>query len=248
MRFFLTLSLLCLSVAAHSREWKSDIFHCSANIPDGPGWQIVDAPPSPGIAPVLAMQNTIRPALFGISVIERYRDADLASPAVKKELEALLQQFGYQFVGHSKTTIGGISWLQYPVRVGAGAQQLSGIIRYGSAGGYLFSITMVRGGGQEGSQDPELLQAAASFRMLPSATAAVASVPAPSSDGKLKPTASPTQQTAPPTPDLPKQPAPATVETPIPENSKARFIWIGFGVLFVLSFFFAIVGRGDKKR
>ena len=169
MRAPVHILLLCLAVSARAAEWKNEIFHCAANIPESPGWQIIDAPPAPGIAPVLTMQNAAKQAVFGISVVEKYRDAKISDVTLQKELEAQLRQFGYEFVGHATVRAGGFDWLQYPVRAGAGAQQVRGVIRYASAGGYVFGITMLRGGGQEAAQDVELQQAAASFRILPAA-------------------------------------------------------------------------------
>jgi len=169
MRAPVHILLLCLAVSARAAEWKNEIFHCAANIPESPGWQIIDAPPAPGIAPVLTMQNAAKQAVFGISVVEKYRDAKISDVTLQKELEAQLRQFGYEFVGHATVRAGGFDWLQYPVRAGAGAQQVRGVIRYASAGGYVFGVTMLRGGGQEGAQDVELQQAAASFRILPAA-------------------------------------------------------------------------------
>ena len=167
MRAILTILLLCLAVPTHAAEWKNEIFHCGANIPDSAGWQLIDAPPAPGIAPVLVMQNTTKQAVFGISVIEKYRDVNIADPTLQKELDALVRQFGYHADDHSIVKIGGIEWLQYNVRAGAGAQQVSGIIRYASAGGYVFSITFLHGGRQDAALDIELRQASASFRIQP---------------------------------------------------------------------------------
>lgn len=246
MRATLTVLLLCLAVSARAREWKSEIFHCAANIPDTAGWQMIEAPQVPGIAPVLVMQNTAKQAVFGINVIEKYRDANLADSAVQKDLEATLRQFGYQFVGHSSVKAGGLDWLQYPVRAGTGPQQVSGIIRYASAGGYVFSITMLRGGGQEAAQDAELQQAAASFRVLPSTViAAPPTAQAPNPKG-MPPPAS-VQPPANKIADKPEtgveQPAEAA------DESRSRMIWYAGGGLIVLLVLFSIIGgRGDKKR
>lgn len=240
MRAIPTCLLLCLALSAHAREWKNEIFHCAANIPDSAGWQMIEAPPWPGIAPVLAMQHSPKQAVFGINVVEKYRDANLANPTIQRELETMLQQLGYQFAGHSNLNAGGIAWLQYSVRAGAGQQQVSGLIRYASVGGYVFSITMLRGGGQDGSQDVELQQAAATFRLLPAGTAAAGTARVASTNGQ------------PPAPvSEPKAEDKAALgeeETSGGDNARNRMIWIGGTALVVLIVFFSIIGGGSSKK
>ncbi len=231
MRAKISLLLLCLAMTARAREWKSEIFHCAANIPESNGWQMIEPPRSPGIEPVLTMQQVARQAVFGISVVEDYKGAKVADPAVQRGLEAMLRKFGYAFVGHSTVRAGGIDWLQYPVRAGAGAQQVSGIIRYASAGGYVFGITMLRGGGQEAAQDAELQQAAASFRILPAS--AFAAVPA---AGKGTPTA----------PAAGGKPEVETDDSA--DESRKRMIWYAGGGVLVLLVLFSIIGGSAKKR
>ena len=245
MRAILTVLLLCLAVSARAREWKSELFHCTANVPDSTGWQMIEAPQVPGIAPVLVMQNTARQAVFGINVIEKYQDANLADPAIQKDLEATLRQFGYQFVGHSTVKAGVHDWLQYAVRAGTGPQQMNAIIRYTSAGGYVFCITMQRGGGQEAAQDAELQQAAASFRVLP-ATAVAAAAATQGSSPKGTPPPVSAQPLAAKAGDKPE----AGVEEPATEadESRNRLIWYGGGGLVVLLVFFGIIGGGRSKK
>jgi hypothetical protein len=245
MRATIALLLLCLSVSAHAREWKSELFHCAANVPESAGWQEIEVPHIPGLAPVLAMQHAAKQAVFGINVVEKFRDANLADVSIQKELEAILRQFGYQFVGHSSVKTGGLDWLQYPVRAGAGAQQVSGVIRFTSAGGYVFGITLLRGGGQEASQDVELQQAAASFRILPAPTVAAAPAPAQDSRPKVPPvpasTASVDKETQ-------KKAAEISEEPPAEDGSRARMIWYAAGGLIVLLVFFSIIGGGKSKK
>ena len=236
MRAILVLLLLCLPSSARAGEWRSEIFHCSANIPDSTGWQMIEAPQTMGIAPVLTMQHAAKQAVFGISVIEKYKDSNLSDPAIQKDLEAMLRQFGYQFVGHSSVKSGGLDWLQYPVRAGAGAQQVSGIIRYASAGGYVFGITMLRGGGQEASQDAELQRAAASFRVLPASAFAAAPV-APGGNEKGIAQAAPVQSAG----------GTETADEGADE-SRTRMIWYAGGAVVALLVFLGIIGGGSKKR
>lgn len=240
MRILLPCLLLCLATSTQAKEWKNEIFHCAANIPDTAGWQTIDAPPAPGIAPVLTMQNVARHAVFGISVVEKYRDANLADPAIQMELEAMLRQFGYQFIGHSSVNAGGISWLQYPVRAGAGPQQVSGVIRYASAGGYVFGITMLRGGGQEAAQDAELQQAAASFRIIPAAALSPAVTPP---LAQASPAAAARKAK-----DTPTAAATGDSEPIAEENPNNRMIWAGGAALLVLLFFIGIVARTPEQR
>ena len=245
MRATFAVLLLCLATSAGAKEWKSEIFHCAANIPESTGWQMIEAPQSPGIAPVLVMQNTSRQAVFGISIVEKYQEANLADPAIQKELEAMLRQFGYQFIGHSSVKAGGLDWLQYPVRAGAGPQQVSGIIRYASAGGYVFGITMLRGGGQDAAQDAELQQAAASFRVLPASAFAMAPT-TPGVTPKGVAASSSAKSLADKAGDKPEA---ATEEAATEaDQARTRLIWYAGAGVVVLLLFFSIIGSGSKKR
>ena len=247
MRAPVHILLLCLTVSARAAEWKNEIFHCAANIPESPGWQIIDAPPAPGIAPVLTMQNAAKQAVFGISVVEKYRDAKISDVTLQKELEAQLRQFGYEFVGHATVRAGGFDWLQYPVRAGAGAQQVRGVIRYASAGGYVFGITMLRGGGQEAAQDVELQQAAASFRILPAAAPTRAAIPIASGFPKSDAGAArgiPNAQTVAAVPTEKSEKA----DGPAEENSNAKLIWACVAGVVVMLSFASIIKRNPAKK
>jgi hypothetical protein len=246
MRIAFAILLFFLACPAHGREWKSDLFHCAANIPDGNGWQMIEAPQTPGIAAVLAMRNADKQSVFGINVIEKYRDASISDPAVQKELEAMLRQFGYRFIGHSTVRSGTLDWLQYPVRAGTGAQQISGVIRYTSAGGYLFSITMLQGGGTEAAQDAELQQAAASFRVLP--PAGVAAIPpnatAQSAGAKRR---TPVDAASNGASKSDNSAASATGDNSGDGNGTGRLFWIVGAVLVVLVAFSSIVMRKPSQ-
>lgn len=236
MRTTIALLLLCLVFSARAREWRSELYHCTANIPDSGGWQNIEASQMPGIATILVMQHTLRQSVFGISVVEKYRGANLGDVAIQKDLEAMLRQLGYQFVGHSTVKIGGLDWLQYPVRAASGTQQLTGVIRYTSAGGYVFSLTLLRGGGQDLAQDSELQQVAMSFRVLPASAFASAAPPSALARKQAGKTAEPT--------------APDAGEPAEGGESKFKMIWIWYGVagLFVLAMFFGIIGTGRAQR
>ena len=242
MRAFLPTVLFCLAITAHAKEWKNEIFHCAATIPEGNGWQMIDAPPTPGIAPVLVMQNNTRQLVFGINVVEKFRNVNLTDPAIQGELEAMLRQFGYQFVGHANVTVAGINWLQYPVHTSPGPQQVSGLIRYASMGGYVYSISMLRGGSQQAAQDSELLQTAASFRILPAVTAG-----ADGTSTHAKPGTPPRNTASPKTAAVPEEPTAEKDAATEEDNSKARMIWAGAAGLVVLVLFLGIITKKPVK-
>jgi hypothetical protein len=121
------------------------------------------------------------------------------------------------------------------------------MIRYTSAGGYVFSVTMLRGGGQDAAQDSELQQAAASFRVLPAGTVAGTSAPATpqtiSARGQAPRALAPASKTK-----AADKSAPGEEETPAEENSTRRWIWIGGAALVVLIFFFGIIARNPSQK
>lgn len=235
MRTAIAFLLLCLALPAHAREWRSELFHCSANIPDSGGWQIIEAPQSPGIAVAIAMQHPLKRSIFGINVVEKFRDANLADPAIQKDLEGLLRSLGYQFIGHSNVKIGGLDWLLYPVRAGAGAQAVTGVIRFASAGGYVFCLSLLRGGGLDAAQDPELQQAAASFRVLPASAFASAAQP-------------PSARVVKSAKGAGEQPGEDGENAEDSGDSKFRWVWYAVGGLFILSMFFGIIGHGRAQK
>lgn len=240
MRKTLPLLLAVFLVSAHAFEWRSEIFHCSANLPDSTGWKVIEALPTPGITVVVAMQNPGKQAVFGINIVEKLPGTDLADPAVKRAIEELLRKFSYQAIGHSIVKISGIDWLQYPVQSGSGAERITGMVRFTSAGGRVFSITALRGGGQEAAQDVELQQAAASFRILetmPPAKPTIAqsaSTPPP----PVAPTASKDAVKAPPAVD---QPATGLGE-------KRRLILYAAGGIAALLVFLKIISSGKSAK
>ena len=240
MHIRIALLLLAFLTAANAFEWRNDIYHCSANLPDSPGWQPIVAPTTPGLEVLIAMQNLTKQAVFGINIIVKVPGTRLAEPAVQQTFEGWLRKFGYQFTGHSKLNVGGIEWLQYQVRSGAGTQGVTGIVRFGVAGGYFFSISLLRGGGQEAAQDVELQQAAASFRILPPAPALAAAVE--------KQDAAPASARA---TDKGEPPAPAAAEEPaVADNSNRRMIWYGGAGIIVLLVLVKIIsgGGGEPKK
>jgi hypothetical protein len=243
MRTALLILLLSFASGARALEWKSELFHCTASLPDGTGWQTIEAPPVPGLTTLVVAQHLGRQAVFGINIVENLPAANVADPTVRQALEKMLRQFGYQFVGHSSVKVGGLDWLQYPVRAGAGAQAVSGLIRFASAGGYVFGITMLRGGGKEAASDAELQQAAASFRVIPSIAATAQRAPA----AKLATAAPAAIQPASDSPAK-AEPAPTSDEAAADSGKTPRLIWgIGAGVV-VLILLFSIIGSGKSGK
>ncbi|MEQ1850250.1 MAG: hypothetical protein ABMA01_01530 [Chthoniobacteraceae bacterium] len=236
----LLLLLAAFLVSAHAFEWRSEIFHCSANLPDSAGWNVIEAPPTPGITVVVAMQNPGKQAVFGINIVEKLPGTDLADPAVKRAIEELLRSFSYQAIGHSVVKISGLDWLQYPVQSGSGAERITGMVRFTSAGGRVFSITALRGGGQEAAQDVELQQAAGSFRILqtmPPAKPAIAQ----STSNPPPPTAPTDSKDAAKTPPSAEPPATGLGDQP-------RLIWYAAGGIAALLVFLKIISGGKSSK
>jgi len=244
MRSAIAFLLFSLSFSVSALEWKSELFHCTASLPEGPGWQNIEIPNPPGLTTLVVAQNLSKQAVFGINVVDTAPSNDLAEPAVQRTIEAIMRQFGYQFIGHSTMKVGGLDWLQYPVRSGSGAQQASGLIRFASAGGYIFGITMLKGGGQEAARDLELQQAAASFRVLPAT--GTASPPTPFTARSTAP--APATPPASPSAAETKTPEAATEESTAAPDSNRRLIWYGGAGLLILLFFFSIIGRGNTDK
>ena len=99
------------------------------------------------VRPVMTERSTILKEKFNQYVFEVSRES--AKGDVKRAIEELLRKFSYQAIGHSVVKISGLDWLQYPVQSGSGAERITGMVRFTSAGGRVFSITALRGGGQE---------------------------------------------------------------------------------------------------
>lgn len=241
MRTPLALLLLAFLTTAQGVEWRSELYHCSASLPDSAGWQPIEPPRTPGIEVLIALQNPARHAVFGINIVEKVPGTRISEPAVQQAIEGLLRKFGYQFAGHATVSVGGLDWLQYQVRAGAGAQQITGVVRFASAGGYTFSISLLGGGGQDAAQDVELQHAAASFRILPTMPPA----PLTSAAGNRDATATP-----PPVPAAatPESSAHGDAEEPAaPDNSNRQMIWYGGAGLIVLLVLFKIIGGASSR-
>ena len=234
MRTSLALLLFVFLAATQAFEWRSDLYHCTASLPDSTGWQPVEAPKTPGITTLIVVQNSAKQAVFGINIVEKLPGTHVSEPAVQQAIEVLLRKFGYQFAGHSTVSVSGLDWIQYQVRSGAGAQLTTGVVRFAAAGGYFFGITMLRGGGQEAAQDAELQRAAASFRIVQAMS------PAPAVAEK--------QATAPaPAAVNEKRQSPTADEPAAPDNSTRQMIWIGGGALLVLIFLIKIIGSAGGQ-
>jgi hypothetical protein len=168
MRNLLLLILITIT-SLNAAEWRSSELPCAMNLPDSPGWQPIPAPEVEGIKVLVAMQNPARQATLGLNIVTKVPNANLRDANTVLILETMLRSFGYEFVGNSTLNIGGMEWKQYPVKYSGSQPPLTGVIRFGSAGGQIYSISMLMGGGKEASQDAELQQAAASFRFISNA-------------------------------------------------------------------------------
>jgi hypothetical protein len=206
MRLLCVLTFLCLTLIGQAAEWRNELFGCSANLPDSPGWQPIPAENSPGLTVLVAMQQPQKQAVFGINVLHNLPTSNLRDDATIQAIEKLLRGFGYQFIGRSTVSIAGRDWVQFPVRASNNGQALTGLIRYTSANNQIYGVSLLRGGGQEAAQDPELQAAGMSVRIAnveppapsvtstPGVTPASPSVattpgaPAPSTTGKEIPT------------------------------------------------------------
>ena len=175
MRLVCTLVCLFLVPFGWAAEWRNDEAGCSANLPDTPGWQPIDAPSTPSITVLAAMQHPQKQAVFGINVLHQLPSTNLRDPATVATIEKSLRDLGYQFFGRSTINVAGREWMQFPVR--GTNPPTSGIIRYTSANDRIYVVSLLRGGGQEAAQDPELQAAAASVR-ISQPQAVVATAPA----------------------------------------------------------------------
>lgn len=243
MRAAIAFLVLAILAPVHAVEWRSEEFRCSANLPSSPGWLGIETPPIPGITVLVAIRHPSRQALFGINVVEQLPGANLTDPAVRQAIEKLLRQFAYQFVGYSTVKLGGFDWLQYPVRAGSGPQQVSGVIRFTSANGQIFGVTLLRGGGQDASQDAELQQTAASFRVAPAEAASAVAVATPPPPPIQAPALSPMPSGRPIEKKSPAV-AEASAET---ESGYRRYIFPGAVGLIVLLVLMKIIGGSGAK-
>jgi hypothetical protein len=211
MRFLLVL-LLALVLPATALEWRNDEFGCSANVPDSAGWTPIQTENAPGLVMLITLQNPAKNAYFGINVLRNLPSANLKDPATITALEGTLRAYGYQFIGRSSLVVGGREWVQFPVRTTNGGQTLAGLVRYTSANNQVYGVNLLRGGGQDAAQDPELQAAAASVRIT--SIQAVPAVPA-------APVAAAPVTAPPPSPGA-TTPAPVAVTPPSSVDGDAR--------------------------
>jgi hypothetical protein len=233
------ICLLLLLSPLHALPWENPAFGCAANLPEGGGWQPVEAPATPGLTTLVIVQNPSRGAVFGVTALNSVPSANLRDPATVTALESMLRSFGYEFHGNATTTVGGIEWKQYPVKSGAGAQAVTGVVRFTAANGRIFGVTMLLGGGKEAAQDPELQAIASSFRFIPVAAVAAAptapTAPAQPLDALPPLAATPSASPAAATPDAPKtESATATADTSDQPDYKRMGIFAGVALVLIL--------------
>lgn len=163
MRLSCVLLFLVITVVARAAEWRNDSFGVSANLPDATGWQPMEAPSTPAVTVLAAMQHPQKQAVFGINVLHDLPTSNLRDPATIAAVEQSLRSLGYQFIGRSTVNLAGREWIQFPVR--SANPPMTGIIRYTSANDQVYVVSLLRGGGQEAAQDPELQAASMSVRI-----------------------------------------------------------------------------------
>ncbi len=244
MRKAIAFFLFSLVLSLRAVEWRDDVYACAANLPDGPGWVPIRVAEVPGTTVLIAMQNTVRQVVFGVNVLNNPPSLNLSDDATVKAIEQLMRGLTYQFFGRSTVQIGATSWLQYPVTSTSGGLNAKGILRFTSANGRIYAVSLLAGGGKEPTQDAELQQAAASFRLLPQIQVAAA---------KPAPVAAPAKKDK-PSDKKPEPPKPATTtDSPSPaeetdEPDYKRIALFASGAVFVLFIFFRIIGKGSKPK
>lgn len=248
MRLLCILTFLLTPLVSEAAEWKNELFGCSANLPESAGWQPIPAENSPGLTVLVAMQQPQKQAVFGINVVHNLPTANLRDPATIQGIEKLLREFGYQFIGRSTVNVAGREWVQYPVRV-AGAQPATGLIRYTSANNQIYAVSLLRGGGQEAAQDPELQAAAASVRISNVEPPAATVTPTPEVTPTTPPptAATPPSATAPSSTDKPattteSENAPVKIGPITLTQPQLRMVIYGTGGLVVLLILLKLIG------
>ncbi len=239
------LLLLSLLLPLRAAVWQDDA--CEVNLPGSQGWVPIRVAEVPGTTVLIAMQNPSRQEAFGVNVLNNPPSLDLNDSATKNAIEQLLRGLTYQFVGHSTLQIGATSWLQYPVTSSSGGLNAKGLVRFTSANGRIYAISMLAGGGKDPGVDSEMQTAAASFRIHQAAPIA-ATKPAPVV-AVVKNDKPPVTRTVPTNPTVPPV---AETSTATEEESDApdykRIGMFAAGGVFVLLIFFRIVSAGSKPK
>lgn len=244
MRKAIALFLFSLVLSLRAVEWRNDEYACAANLPETPGWVPIRVADVPGTKVLIAMQNTVRQVVFGVNVLSNPPSPNLSDDATVKAIEQLMRSLTYQFFGRSTVQIGTTSWLQYPVTSTSAGLNAKGIVRFTSANGRIYAVSLLAGGGKEPSQDAELQQTAASFHLFPQIQVATTKPAQPVTPAK----------TDKPTDKKPEPPQPATtVESPSPseetdEPDYKRIALFASGAVFVLFIFFRIIGKGSESK
>ncbi len=256
MRHVCALLFLLFTITSPAAEWRNDQFGCSANVPDSQGWMPIEAPSTPAMTVLVAMHNPQKQAVFGINVLHNLPNANLKDPNTLAAIEKTLRSLGYQFFGRATLNVGGREWVQFPVN--GGTPPSSGLIRYTSANDQVYVVSLLRGGGQEAAQDPELLGAAASVQIGAAQVAATTPAQAaPSGPAPVVPGLAPVA----PAPTAPAANAPSA-EKPAAETAdgsvkigsitltkeQVRMGIYGIAGLLVLMILFRIIGGGSKEQ
>jgi hypothetical protein len=251
MRFLCAILCLFLATAGRAAEWRNDLFGCSANLPDTAGWQPIEAANSPSVTVLVAMQHPQKQAVFGINILHELPSANLRDPATVTAIEQSLRNLGYQFFGRATVNVAGREWMQFPVR--GSNPPTSGLIRYTSANNHVYVVSLLRGGGQEAAQDPELQAAAASVRITQGQAAPVAVAPV-SPPIAATPTAPASPSSPPATATPATEPASAAESTDVVKigpvtitRQQFRLGLYGIGGLVVLLILLKIISGGSSS-
>ena len=238
MRNAIDFFLLSLLLPLHAVEWHDDT--CAVNLPNSLGWVPIQVAKVPGTTVLIAMQNPARQSAFGVNVLNNLPSASLSDGATINAIKKLMRDLTYEFIGHSTLQIGVLSWVQYPITSTSSGVNAKGIVRFTSANGRIYAISMLAGGGKEPSLDSEMQQAAASFRILQATT-----TPAPVV-AVVKIEKPPVIKTLPAAP-----PVVETSTAPVGETDGMdykRIAMFAAGGVFVLLMFFRIVSTGSKPK
>ena len=239
------LFLFSLLLPLRAAEWRDDIYACSANLPESTGWARIKMADVPGTTLLVAMQNPTRQVAFGVNVLDNPPSSNLSDAATVKAIEQLMHGLTYQFLGRSTVQVGATSWVQYPVTSTFGGLNAKGIIRFTSANGRIYAVSMLAGGGKEASLDTEMQLAAASFQIFQTAPiAATKPVPVVALAKNDKP---PVKTTT----SAPSPVAEAGTAAPVEEAEQfdyKRIAKFAAGGIFVLLIFFRIIGSGSKPK
>lgn len=232
-RLFIVLALFFSSITLPAAVWQSPEFGVCVALPDGADWVPLPEAVTPTLRVLAGVVNQKTNSMFNLAVQTSLAGKSMDDPNVAEAVKKDLTAAGYQIFGYSKTGAGTAQWLQFPIN-GNGAK---GVVRVTGANGQIFTVTMLRGDGKNALEDPELMRAGASFRVVAAAPPA-----APAEKPADKPAEAPD---APKAGEVASPASPAAPEAG--EGMDYKRLAIGGGILvFLLLMAWGIVGSGKK--